>query len=301
MTPISVIVPVRNEGERIAAMVRSVIAGRSNTFPLELVVVDDASTDGCCNHLHGLTDGAPQVTLTLLRLETWAGVPTARNRGAAAARYPIYVITDGNTLFPQRWDVPIRNAFVRHRLLAITISDMGSPFRGYGCQLQLPSMGVRWLAAPDVYGGFVPISACTGTVIDRDLFHHLGGYDETLPVYGAAEPEFSLRAWLSGYEITCLPQLELAHRFRPRAEHRSYLADIRQRQLANYLRFATYYLPDELLEQTCLYYQRREADLFPSVWRSLAASDVWSRRAVLAGLPRNFAWFAACFPLMWQA
>jgi glycosyltransferase involved in cell wall biosynthesis len=301
VTSISVIVPVRNEGERIGAMIRSVIAGHSAAFPLELVIVDDASTDGCCDRLDEEVNGASQVLLTICRLNAWSGVPAARNRGAEAARYPIYVVTDGNTLFPRGWDMPIRSAFRRNRLLAVTIRDMDSPFRGYGCQLQLPSMGVAWLPVPNAYGGLVPIAACTGTVIDRGLFHHLGGYDESLPVYGAAEPEFSLRAWLAGYEIACLPGLEFAHHFRPRAEHQTYVAAMRELQLANYLRFACYYLPEDLLGRAREHYAKREPALFPNVWKRLAASDVWRRRVELAKLPRSFAWFAACFPLMWQA
>jgi hypothetical protein len=38
----------------------------------------------------------------------------------------------------------------------------------------LPSMGVTWIPTPLGYGGYVPISACTGTVIDRDCSISLG-------------------------------------------------------------------------------------------------------------------------------
>ena len=281
-------------------MIRSVIAGRSSPFPLELVIVDDASTDGCCDRLEEIVGSSPATLLTVVRLPHWSGIPAARNRGARAARYPIYLITDGNTRFPPRWDIPIHHGFNRSRLLAITIRDMASPFTGFGCQLQLPSMGLTWLPIATAYGGYAPIAACTGTVIDRGLFHHLGGYDETLPLYGAAEPEFSLRAWLSGYEIVTLPELQLFHRFRPRAELDAYLAAMGELQLGNYLRFACYYLPDELLARTCEYYARHRPDHFPQSWAALAHGDVWSRRAELARLPRNFEWFAATFPPLWQ-
>jgi glycosyltransferase involved in cell wall biosynthesis len=299
-TPISVIIPVRNEGDRIAKTVRSVVQGRSCSFPLEIVVVDDASSDGACDRLEDAIGDAPQTSLTVLRLASWSGIPFARNRGAQAAHHPVLFITDGNTRFPQDWDAAIRPRFARGRILAATILDLASAFRGFGCQLMLPSMAVIWLGRPDAYAGYAPISACTGTVIEREVFEALGGYDETLPLYGAAEPELSLRAWLSGYEIVSAPELCIQHRFRPRAEHDAFLADIAAVQLRNYLRFAAYYLPDEQLSRTCDFYARRHPDDFGRVWAELYAGDVWERRARLRQLPRDFGWFAEKFPLIRQ-
>lgn len=51
MTPISVVIPSRNEGGNILRTVRSLVEGRSSGFPLEVVVVDDDSTDGSCDRL----------------------------------------------------------------------------------------------------------------------------------------------------------------------------------------------------------------------------------------------------------
>ena len=254
MTPISVIIPVRNEGGRIAGAIRSIVAGRSCCFPLELVIIDDASTDGACENLEQLIEGSPETSLTVRRLVSWSGIPFARNRGAEIASYPIYFITDGNTRFPRNWDIPIWRYFSKRRILAATIADMASAFQGFGCQLMMPSMGVTWIPVPHAHGGYVPVSACTGTVIDRELFRQLGGYDETLPLYGAAEPELSVRAWLSGYEIVSVPELRVHHRFRPRAEADAWIASISPLLIRNYMRFACYYLPDDLLTHTCNYY-----------------------------------------------
>jgi glycosyltransferase involved in cell wall biosynthesis len=300
--PISVIIPVRNEGGRIAGAVRSIVQGRSCCFPLELVIVDDASTDGACENLERCIDGSPETRLTIRRLDAWSGIPYARNRGAEMANNTIYFITDGNTRFPANWDIPIWRHFGKGRILAATIVDMASSFQGFGCQLMLPSMSVTWVPVPHAFGWYAPVSACTGTVIHRDLYHRLGGYDESLPLYGAAEPELSLRAWLSGYEIINLPELRIHHRFRPRTEHEAFLASIGPIQMRNYIRFACYYLPDELLERTRYYYSKLASDIFGQVWRELYGSDVWHRRATLAQiLPRNFSWFATTFPVLYNS
>jgi glycosyltransferase involved in cell wall biosynthesis len=301
ITPISVIIPVRNEGDRIIGAARSIVDGRSCCFPLELVLVDDASNDGACERLQEELGARLETSLIVRRLVSWSGIPFARNRGAEAASYPIFVITDANTRFLRNWDLPIRRHFSRERILAATILDMASSFKGFGCALMLPSMGVTWIPVPHAYGGYVPISACTGTVIDRESFRRLGGYDESLPLYGAAEPELSVRAWLCGYEIVNVPDLQIYHRFRPRAEHDAFLASIDHVQLHNYLRFACYYLPHDLLPQTCDYYARLHPGTFRQVWSDLYGSDVWERRAVLSGvLRRDFRWFAAHFPCLWN-
>jgi glycosyltransferase involved in cell wall biosynthesis len=297
--PISVIIPVRNEGDRIIRAIQSIVSGRSCWFPLELVIVDDDSSDGACNHLPQAVERAPNTRLVIRRLNSWSGIPFARNRGAELASYPIYLITDGNTLFSRNWDLPIWTHFGRGRILATTILDIASSFRGYGCQLMLPSMGVTWIPVAGAYGGYVPVAACTGTVIDRGLFQRLGGYDETLPLYGAAEPEFSVRAWLSGYEIVNVPQLQIYHRFRPRSEYDAFHASNSAVLLKNYIRFACYYLPQNLLARTYEYYHQLSPTEFTNALANLETSDVWIKRAALARqLPRNFQWFALKFSLL---
>lgn len=296
-TPISVVIPVRNEGDRIVRAVQSIVAGRSCRFPLELVVVDDSSTDGTCARLAQTIEPAPGVRFVLRRLSAWSGIAHARNRGAEAASYPIYLMTDGNTVFPPDWDLPIRRHFDRRRLLAGTIGDSASSFRGHGCTLMLPSMGVTWLPVPDAYDGYVPVAACACTVIDRSLFHHLGGYDESLAPYGVAEPEFSVRAWLSGYEIVNVPDLLIRHWFRPRAEYDEFRRSISGALLRNYLRFACYYLPEEMLKQTYEHYAALAPKDFDACMAKLVESGVWARRAQLEQLPRDFRWFVRKFSL----
>jgi len=300
VTPLSLVIPVRNEGVRIIRTVESIVRGRSCRFPIEIVIVDDASIDGACERLSQAVVDKPEVSLVVRRLSMWSGIPCARNRGAANANYPIYFITDGNTWFPPNWDLPIWRHFRPDRVFAATILDMASSFRGYGCRLVLPSMGATWIPVAGAYGGYVPVAACTGTVIDRGLFHHLGGYDETLPLYGAAEPELSVRVWLSGYEIVNVPELQVYHHFRPSAAHDAFWASNSVLLSGNYLRFACYYLPDDLLARCFDYYANLASAPrdFDNCIAKLNMSDVWLRRAELKQLPHDFRWFLNRFGLM---
>ncbi|WP_345418931.1 glycosyltransferase, partial [Actinomycetospora chlora] len=89
--PVSVVVPAYNEAENIEATVRSILA---NDHPLEVVVVDDGSTDGTADLLEDLA--LPRVRV--VRQEN-AGKSAALNRGVAAAKHDLIVMIDGDTIF----------------------------------------------------------------------------------------------------------------------------------------------------------------------------------------------------------
>ena len=296
---ISVVIPARNEGQRLAAAVCSIAAGRSWLFPLEIVVVDDASSDGCCEAVRDLfTWARDRVYLRVIRLETWSGIPYARNRAAFAARGQVLFITDANVVFQSGWDLPIIRRLRPQVVLCATIADAASPFRGYGCYLEFPSLGVWWLRSPNSFGGYVPIAPCAGTILYTSLFRQLGGYDTAMPVYGAAEPEFSVRLWLSGAEIVIAPDLVLTHRFRPPAERKPFLQRIAAVQVRNYLRFALLYLDERELLETIRHYAIGAPEFTQAALSSLDHGDVWRRRDELQrALPLEFDWFARRFNL----
>jgi peptidoglycan/xylan/chitin deacetylase (PgdA/CDA1 family) len=79
MPDVSVIVPTRNRKDLLWVTLRTVLAQRG--VDLDVVVVDDASTDGTADAVRGLDD--PRVRL--IRQQASAGVSAARNRGIAEA------------------------------------------------------------------------------------------------------------------------------------------------------------------------------------------------------------------------
>jgi hypothetical protein len=118
-------------------------------------------------------------------------------------------------------------------------------------------------------------------------------------MYGSAEAEFSVRAWLRGAEVLNLPGLIVRHRFRSAAERRLSLAANLHFVLHNRLRFALLYLPDDAV----LIVLRELAAHYPSqaVARAcdlVAASDVWRRRTTLRKHELfGFEWFSRKFGL----
>jgi len=89
--PVSVIVPAYNEAVGIEAAVRSIVA---STHPVEVIVVDDGSTDGTAGIVEAL--GLPGVTV--IRKEN-GGKPSALNAGLDAASHELVVMVDGDTVF----------------------------------------------------------------------------------------------------------------------------------------------------------------------------------------------------------
>jgi hypothetical protein len=104
---ITVVIPAYNEAAGIAATVKSMVASK---YPgeLEIIVVDDGSTDDTAGIVHRLR--LPGVRVIR---QANAGKPAALNRGIANAWFDILVLVDGDTIFA-------RNALLR---LALRMRD----------------------------------------------------------------------------------------------------------------------------------------------------------------------------------
>ncbi|MBO1337548.1 glycosyltransferase [Streptomyces sp. VRA16 Mangrove soil] len=89
--PVSVLVPAYNEAKCIENTVRSLMASE---HPVEIIVIDDGSTDGTARIVENLR--LPNVRVVR---QHNAGKPAALNRGLANARYDLIVMMDGDTVF----------------------------------------------------------------------------------------------------------------------------------------------------------------------------------------------------------
>jgi len=109
---VSIVVPARNEETNISACLRSLLAQTARDHPIEIIAVDDASTDATSHILDDLaathTEQAPQelsgqATLRVIHLSAkppdWAGKPHALHAGASAAQGRWLLFTDADT----RW------------------------------------------------------------------------------------------------------------------------------------------------------------------------------------------------------
>ncbi|MFI6941669.1 polysaccharide deacetylase family protein [Streptomyces sp. NPDC050418] len=91
--PVSVLVPAFNEAKCIENTVRSLVG---SDHPIEVIVIDDGSTDGTARLVESLR--LPGVRVVR---QHNAGKPAALNRGVANARHDLIVMMDGDTVFEQ--------------------------------------------------------------------------------------------------------------------------------------------------------------------------------------------------------
>lgn len=302
---ISVIIPAYNEGQRLVRTIDSIASTRSARTRVEVIIADDQSEDDLEGRLRTAWPALSRhdrLHICLTRTPERLGGFRSRNHAAGLASADILFSTDAHVRFPPGWDALVREHARANRILAGAITEDNTRFVGYGCRLVVPFMGTYWNRARTERPTEVQIAACPATVVPRELFIRLGGYDSGMVMYGAAEPEFSVRAWLSGAEIVVVPQLTVAHRFKPRQERRDFVRQVRQDMVCNGLRFGLLYSSQAGAMQLLRYYALMFPHLFQPALAQVQRSDVWERRAQLrAQLPRDFTWFVEHFNLKDQA
>jgi dolichol-phosphate mannosyltransferase len=92
--PLSIVVPVHDEAENVAPLVAEILALGAAIELVEIVFVDDGSTDDTAARLAALRRGEPR--LRLLRHGRRAGQSAAIRNGVRAARAPWIVTLDGD-------------------------------------------------------------------------------------------------------------------------------------------------------------------------------------------------------------
>jgi glycosyltransferase involved in cell wall biosynthesis len=299
---ISVILPAHNERSRLAPTIHSIARARTGGARVEFVIVDDASTDGTVANLVSalprLLD-EPAIDIRVESLEQHSGNYHARNRGAQVAAAPVLFMTDAHVEFSRGWDDLVLRRIRPNRILAGTTVQRGTAFRSAGCKLAIPRMGTVWdeQAAPEqTRSRPVQIATCHATVLHRELFLSLGGYDTGMFLYGGGEPEFSVRAWTRGVEIHSLPELEVTHEFKPRDQFSAFLYSIRHIWVHNCLRFALLYRSELGCLQVLEHYSKAYPEEFQEALKLINESDVWERRAWLEERQRrDFDWFVGHF------
>jgi GT2 family glycosyltransferase len=279
-----------NEGDYVRRTVDSLCA----TVPenAEILVVDDGSTDGCCDFLAT----APRPNVRLLR-GAQLGVSKGRNFGARHARGEHLIFSDAHVETPEGWWQPIVDALALPGAGASTptlIDIVDRDCRGYGLQFTGPDIGFNWLdiESDDPY----PAPLLTGAfwAIRRDVFDATGGFDEGMIRWGSEDTEYSLRLWLLGYVLYMVPGVEVAHLFREKGDYTVEWSWV----LHNRLRLAYLHFNDERFGRVCqtLSNTRKYAEALDL----LRSSDACDTRARLrATRTHDDEWYFAKFPPAW--
>jgi len=203
---VSVVIPAHNEATFIPRVIRAVLAQRRADTEVEVIVVDDGSTDG--------TPAAARAAgAVALELAGAGGNPAAaRNRGAAAAAGDPIVFLDADCIPADGWLTAILAA---HADGATVV----------GGSLDLPP-GLPASARCDYYCGWylvhsrrpageVPHHPPPNLSVRRAAFLSTSGFTERLPVSMNEEREWQAALQRAGHRIYFEPRAVAYHYNRP--------------------------------------------------------------------------------------
>lgn len=268
---VSVVITTHNEGEHLRRTIDNLLA----MLPTggEIVVVDDASTDGSTGFL---IDGEGAVSLA--RPPQRLGVAAARNHGAALARGEVLAFSDAHVETPPGW-VEKLCATLRSPEIGIVgpaITQLGnSAARGYGMTWSGPSLQVQWLPQQATTPYPVPLLGGGFLAMRREVFDDIGGFDAGMTIWGTEDAEICLRTWLLGYQCLVVPEVQIAHLFRPTFPYQVDWESV----LHNALRLGSVHLGRERFARLVAALAGHPA--FPAALTRLLDGDCWERRRAL--------------------
>lgn len=187
---ISVIVPVYNGERHLAEAVVSIRAQKYQ--PLEVIVVDDGSTDGTADLARNLGPG-----IRCLHQPN-AGPAAARNQGLGASTGDWITFLDADDLWPPgRLDR--QQAFLDTHPDIDVVQGLCQPFRTSGPETG-GDLGVCWSPKPD------------SALFRRGVFDRVGGFDPNLRV--GEDLDWFYRARERGVRIAVQREVAVLYRLR---------------------------------------------------------------------------------------
>ncbi len=220
---LSLVLAVHNEGPELNRTLSSLFSGTAGA--VEAVVVDDGSTDGCCD----AADGGP---VRVIRNEQRVGVAASRQRAIAATSGNMVAVVDGH----QRVSRSALNRCVREagRHRAIIVPDIRGFSRRmptiHGASFQLcPHNGFfssEWNTQMP-RGRVTQVTALRAPtyVMSRDVYDEVRWIDG-LRSWGASETVLSLKAFFLGIPILHLCGALTFHRFKKALHYNASMDDV---------------------------------------------------------------------------
>ena len=287
---VSVVIPTHNEGENLLDTVRCVL--ENTAYPdFEIVVVDDASTDGTGDRLSNIFGKNDRVGM--VRAEG-LGVAKARNLGATYASGETLVFLDGHCFTPPHWMSkliqPLADTGVGLVGPAFAVMHPSGDSRGLGLTWRNAGLELEWLGQRQDTPYPVPLQCGACQAVRKADFQRLGCYDTGMTRWGSEDEELCLRYWLMGYDVLVQPQAVVYHLFR---ESHPYEVLV-QKIIYNRMRLAMLHLSDDRMSRVLNYYSNIPG--FNELMAWLQQSDVLSRRHELQALRcRDDDWFCTRF------
>ncbi len=215
MKPVSIVIPSYNGRSLLEKNLPPLFrAIERYPFPVEVIVVDDASHDGSVEFLRERFPG-----VTVLANETNAGFAETMNRGIAAARHEIVLALNNDILVEEGLFNETVRRFADPAVFSVT-PNIVDPRRGESQSITRLKPGVCWFRAvnlqltqlPDLFGE-IPLFFGSGgaSFYDRNKLMQLGGFDAIFHPFYVEDLDLSYRAWKSGWKCLFEPAVTVYH------------------------------------------------------------------------------------------
>ncbi len=197
---ISVIIPVYNGQATITKTLNALMA-QTHTGPLEVIVVDDGSTDNTPTLVQNFSQ------VKYLRQDN-AGPAAARNAGAKVAQGEILLFTDADCVPLKDWVVRITEGFTYDTIAAVCGSyDIANPESILARGIHAEIIYRHRVLVPD----FPKVFGSYNFGVRRKVFADVGGFDATYRQASGEDNDLSYRIVKAGHQIFFARKALVAH------------------------------------------------------------------------------------------
>ncbi|HEX5736329.1 MAG TPA: glycosyltransferase family 2 protein [Blastocatellia bacterium] len=224
---VSIVIPTWNGITLLERFLPSVKAAasayaRQPSAPVEIVIVDDGSTDATCSWISNLKFQIPNLELRLLKNEENLGFAKTCNRGVREASHNLVFLLNNDVELDPDAIAPLVENFSDPVVFAAhcRVIDLES-----GEECGTGKIGGFARGFLRVHQSYVPradshpreplysIFAGGGSAMfDRERFLELGGFEELLSPFYWEDVELSYRAWKRGLKVLYEPRSLARHR-----------------------------------------------------------------------------------------
>ncbi|HEU5226442.1 MAG TPA: mycofactocin biosynthesis glycosyltransferase MftF [Ktedonobacteraceae bacterium] len=212
---VSIVIPTYNRAHELERCLRSLFELDYPTGSIEIIVVDDGSTDNTHAVVQPmiLEAEALGMELRIVRHEKQQGVAISRNTGAQAAKHDLMAYLDSDCVASPTWLTELIPAFKDARIAAvggmIRAYERGSMLGRYEDTRSSLFMGRR--AQQICLEGPLTYLPTASLLIRRTIWQQLGGF---APLTFGEDVDFCRRLLATGARILYLPQGIVYHDYR---------------------------------------------------------------------------------------
>lgn len=225
--PVSIVIPSWNGRHLLERFLPSVVEAAAwyahhDHGAVEILVVDDGSTDGTDVWIGGVANSAPVPIKTVRHVEN-LGFGAAANRGFADATHPLVwllnndidVSIDGVLALARRFEGAGDELLAAHSKM-VDLASHQPVGTGKMCGFARGFLRVHrsFVSRGRATSPFWSAFATGGSAMfRRDLFLALGGFDPLFAPFYLEDVELSYRAWKRGYRVCYEPRSVVRHQF----------------------------------------------------------------------------------------